>query len=116
MFGTGYYNEARGFGRTTAHATAGGYDRAVLYDSTGNDTAVAKAWGASLSGTRFENEARGFEHITAQLIHGGDDDVDADSVDYLFNLVGQLINQAARRLESVTVDGSVFATSTPSAA
>ena len=64
MSGDGYFNDTRGFGRTTALATAGGYDCAAFYDTPGNDVYVAWSDRAVLYGLGSYNN-RGFERTTA---------------------------------------------------
>jgi hypothetical protein len=89
MFGLGFFHEARGFDRTTAQSTAGGYDRAVLYDSAGDDLLVARALTAYLSGSDFRNDAEGFDQVTAQLINGGSNVADVGAIDFLLGILGE---------------------------
>jgi hypothetical protein len=89
MYGGSYLNDARNFEITTAESTAGGNDKAIFCDSTGDDLLIARAWGVSLAGQNYYNQARYFKQVTAQLINGGHNTVDADLVDYIFDLVGQ---------------------------
>jgi hypothetical protein len=90
MYGTGYYNDARGFDRTTANSTAGGYDRATFYDSVGDDELRALVGCASIRGSRFHNLAYGFERVTIK--DDGDANVNdtahVEAVDYAFYLNG----------------------------
>ncbi|QEG36000.1 hypothetical protein [Bythopirellula goksoeyrii] len=89
MTGNGYYDEARGFDRSVAYATKGGYDTATLYDSAGDDDVLAADWGARITGAAFWSEARGFDAIVAQLTTG-DNQVDIGTIDYIFELLGQV--------------------------
>jgi hypothetical protein len=89
MYAGSYLNDARNFEITTAVSSAGGNDKAIFCDSTGDDLLVVRAWGASLAGSGYYNQARNFKQVTAQLINGGHNTVDADVVDYVFDLVGQ---------------------------
>ena len=89
MAGYGFFNDAHGFERTIAHSTAGGSDRAIVYDSTSNDFILARAWGAYLSSSFHHSELRGFDRVSAHLVNGGDNLVDADAVDFVFDLEGQ---------------------------
>jgi subtilisin family serine protease len=89
MYGGSYLNDARNFEITTAESTAGGNDKAIFCDSSGDDMLIARAWGVSLAGQNYYNQARYFNQVTAQLINGGNNVVDADLVDYIFDLVGQ---------------------------
>jgi subtilisin family serine protease len=73
MSGNGYNHDARGFGRTTAYATAGGNDRAVFYDTVGDDTYVARANRGVMSGTGYYNDGSGFDRTTAYVTAGGYD-------------------------------------------
>lgn len=89
MYAGSYLNDARNFEITTAESTVGGNDRAIFYDSTGDDLLIARDWGVSLAGQNYYNQARYFKQVTANLINGGNNSVDADLVDYIFDLVGQ---------------------------
>ena len=89
MSGTGYFNDVRGFDRTVAQATAGGLDKAYLHDSSGDDDVIAQVWGAYISDGTYYNEARGFEQVTAYRDLTGVDEASVDSIDYMFNLIGE---------------------------
>ena len=70
--GTGYQNEADGFDKVYAYATAGGFDTADLYDPWGSYTFTAYPTYATLTGTGFYNYAGGFDKVNAHRAGGTD--------------------------------------------
>ena len=75
---SGYSNEANNFDGTYAYATLG-IDKAVLYDSLGDDMYVAWWNRTVLYGSGFWNDARGFDRTTAYSSQGNDQAVFYDS-------------------------------------
>jgi hypothetical protein len=73
MLGTGYYNYASGFDNVYAYATAGGVDRAYLYDSAAADAFFGQDDIGRLSGPGFYNQAKGFDFVSAIGTAGGVD-------------------------------------------
>jgi hypothetical protein len=68
--GTGYANEAVGFGKVIATAKYGSNDVALLYGSTaGDDVFVNNGLVASSSGNGYVNEVVGFQSVSE--LHGG---------------------------------------------
>jgi subtilisin family serine protease len=87
MSGLGYVNDARGFDRTTAHSTSGS-DRASLYDSSADDQVIAQASGVVMTAHDYRQEVRGFERVDAFRTFAGEDEATVESIDYLFQLLG----------------------------
>ena len=72
MTGAGYTNHSDNFEKTTAVATAGGFDRALLNDSAGNDVFTAWSNRATFVGAGLNYEVQGFDEVTAQSTTGYD--------------------------------------------
>jgi len=70
-----FTNFARGFERVDAYATAGGSDRAYLYDSAGNDLFYGLPEYALMQGENAEytNFAHGFDRVDGYATAGGSD-------------------------------------------
>src|SRR5690606_21428126 len=65
-----YFNDTYGFHNTTAHSTQGN-DRAVFYDSAGNDVYTAWSNRATMSGPRSEehtSELQSRENLVCRLL------------------------------------------------
>jgi hypothetical protein len=87
MYGTGYFNDARGFRTSTAQATVG-YDRAFFYGGTGDDHLEAGLWGTMCESSDYRNEASGFDWVQANDTDGGNDSAAINTIDYIFDLIG----------------------------
>ena len=68
-----HFSLAYGFERVYAYATAGGNDRADLYDSTGDDQMTAAPTAAWISGSGYYASARHFETVVGHATAGGHD-------------------------------------------
>ncbi len=74
LYGTGYFHEAVGFDSSVAYSTAGGYDYAVLFDSTANDTVTGSSVQMMVvSPLGMTYTAVGFDQATAFSTFGGTD-------------------------------------------
>ncbi|MBL8827421.1 MAG: hypothetical protein JNM18_10635, partial [Planctomycetaceae bacterium] len=74
IYGTGYFHEAVGFDSSVAYSTAGGFDYAVLFDSTANDTATGSYVQLMIvSPLGMSYSAVGFDQATAISSFGGTD-------------------------------------------
>jgi len=78
----GFYNRAKYFEGVHAFGTAGGHDKAVLHDSSGNDTFVAdptqgalfnKTYHEDYTTNGFYNRAKYFDEVKAVADRGGMD-------------------------------------------
>ena len=67
----GYVTDARGFDRTFGIASQGN-DRAVLYDSAGDDQYLAWSDRAVMQGPGYSNDAQGFDRTEANATLGND--------------------------------------------
>ncbi len=85
-------NRSRGFSRVDAYSTAGGNDRAYLYDSAGDNKFYASGESAWFDGTEFTNFARGFDRVSAYSLEGGVDNKDLQIVDYVLETFGDFWN------------------------
>ena len=56
-----------------ANAVRGGYDRAIFYDSAGDDVFSSRPDRAVLQGTGYLNVASGFDYAAANAVMGGND-------------------------------------------
>jgi hypothetical protein len=86
MKGVGYLNYAVNFDDVEAHSSAGN-DRAILYDSSGDDAIQVRDWGVRLVSADARHAVGGFDYIAA-LSSSGNDLKEVDAVDYLFELIG----------------------------
>ena len=86
MIGDGFNNLARGFDRVYANATAGGNDRACLYDSASNDFFEATGNRATLSFDESSVSASGFSWVEAIAGKGGDDTKCVRAVDFVLEM------------------------------
>jgi hypothetical protein len=68
-----YEHTARNFEEVTVSSTAGGYDRARLFDSPGNDELRGRAAKTTFAGPGFDSTLRRFEEVYAFSENGGND-------------------------------------------
>jgi hypothetical protein len=102
LYGSGFFEQADGFGVVLAVAQAGGRDTAYLYDAPGNDVFVGTPTYAYLSGPGFFNQADGFAVVvgtagagtdTAYLYDSPGDDVFVGTPAYSFLYGNGYFNQ-----------------------
>ena len=90
MQGNGFFNYAADFDSAFGFASNGN-DLARMYDSPGNDEVLAAAWGVSMIGNGFYTDARGFDVVEAHGTNGGTNTSTTESIDYIFNLIGNWV-------------------------
>lgn len=67
---TGLYLQALGFATVSARCVNGGFDRAFLFDTAGNDVFSATPQVASLTGTDYVHQVVGFDSVQARSSAG----------------------------------------------
>jgi hypothetical protein len=72
LYGTGFYNRARGFDAVHGYSTLGGSDVAQLSGSDGADQLAADSTATRLWGTGYYLRAKLFEQVYAELGDGND--------------------------------------------
>jgi len=87
-WGYGFYHRAVSFERVEAYAGAGGYDRAYLYDSAGDDHLEASGNAAALSTADLSAWAYDFAWVSATSSQGGTDTKHVESIDFVLETEG----------------------------
>ena len=87
--GDSFYNYAKGFRYVYAYATAGGTDKAYLYDSARNDRLKASGNLAQIYSDRFSVSAVGFDWVQAVSSSGGKNTKAVRSIDFVLKTVGR---------------------------
>jgi hypothetical protein len=84
--GDGFYNHSNGFDQVFADALTGDMggvgDRALLFDSPGDDLFYGRSNFGTLSGVGFRNRATNFDSVVADGNAGGVDTLDVDAIMY----------------------------------
>ena len=94
LSGPGFLNYAEGFDKVNAYATAGGADKASLFDSPGNDVLFGRSnqFVLDIPGTT-QVQGQDFAEVEATSGTGDRDTLDVCAVDYLFRALGTWENQ-----------------------
>lgn len=82
-----YYLRVNGFQGVYAYASAG-VDVAHLYDSTSADTATGRSNYMLMTGANVSNRAAGFDTVNIYGFNGGTNVLDAQSIDYILQVLG----------------------------
>ena len=89
MYGAGYWNDARGFSRTTAYATNGGYDRTIFHSSSVQEEVRSLAWGAYIADSTYRRESPGFDIVSVVIENGVGEVTRVAAIDDVFNRFGK---------------------------
>jgi hypothetical protein len=103
-------NVASYFDSAVAYSIMGGNDRAIFYDSAGDDVYTSRADRAQLQGAGYLNIAAGFKSTTAYAISGGNDwaefqqsskDLSIKAADLVARIAGEGYSNEVRGFDEV---------------